>query len=442
MLVMARRMGLRQRITIAALAYLLLVAVVVATHGYLVNERAEHLVWQSLLESELEHLNSRLAVEPTYRFADTETLKLYGPHGAAPPPELAGLSPGVHDEIRTPQGLYVALVRSPADGGDVLALDISGIEDRERTLTLMMFVSTAAVAAVLALITHLGVGWLVKPLSSLARAITSLAPNRPGERLTIASFAPREAEVIAVALNDYLQRIDEFVVRERAFVNMASHELRTPIAVISGAAEVALDDRANGDRVEAHLDHILRTTRDMERLITLLLTLAKDPARLRAAAETVDLRQLVPAIVRDHAFLAEHKELSFRLDIADAATTIQAPEQVVRAAIGNLVRNAVENCDRGLIDVKVVGSQVTIEDPGHGMSNEEMSALYTRLARAGDTPPNAGIGLELIARICEHLGWKLTFSSAPQKGTRAVLDLGAASLVDGQQDSDTRSTKV
>ena len=79
---MKRRSGLRQRITIAALAYLLLVAVVVATHGYIVNERAEHLVWESLLESELEHFNARLAVEPSYRFADTETLKLYGPHGA------------------------------------------------------------------------------------------------------------------------------------------------------------------------------------------------------------------------------------------------------------------------------------------------------------------------------------------------------------------------
>ena len=185
---MTGRSGLRQRITIAALAYLLLVAVIVATHGYLVNERAEHLVWESLLESELAHFNARRAAEPSYRFVDTETLKLYGPHGAALPPELAGLAPGVHDEVRTPQGLYVALVRAPADGGDVLALDISDIEGRERTLTLTMLVSTAAVAAALAMVTHLGVGWLVKPLSSLARAITSLAPNRPGERLTIDRF--------------------------------------------------------------------------------------------------------------------------------------------------------------------------------------------------------------------------------------------------------------
>ncbi len=438
---MTARSGLRQRLTIAALAYLLLVAVIVGTHGYVVNERAEHLVWESLLESELEHFNARLVAEPSYRFADTETLKLYGPHGAAVPPELAGLSPGVHDEVRMQEGLYVALVRAPADGGDVLALDISDIERRERTLTMGMIISTSAVAVVIAVITHLGVGWLVRPLSSIAEVIVSFAPNRAGQRVSVDKSAPREAEIIAVALNDYLQRIDEFVSRERAFVNMASHELRTPIAVISGTAEVALDERADGQRAKARLNHILRTARDMERLVALLVALAKDPARLRAAAEDVDLCELVPAVVRDHAFLAQHKELTLRVSVNDAAP-VRAPEQVARAAIGNLVRNAVENSDRGIIDVKVEGAQVIIEDPGHGMSNEEMSALYTRLARAGDTPPSGGIGLDLIARICEHLGWKLSFSSVPLKGTRVVLDLGIGPPEDRELDSDAPSAKA
>lgn len=439
---MARRSGIRQRLTLAALAYLVLVAVVIATHGYIVNERAEYLVWESLLNSEREHFNARRAVDPDYRFVETETLRLYSPRsGTAVPAEFAGLAPGVHDEVRTPQGLFVALVLAPGDGGDVLALDISGIERRERMLTLRMILWTAAVAAVLAVITYLGVGWLVRPLSSIARAIASFAPNRAGQRVNIDRSAPSETEVIALALNDYLQRIDEFVAREREFVNMASHELRTPIAVMAGAAEVALDERADGRRVEAHLNHILRTARDMERLISLLVALAKDPARLRAAADDVDLRELVPAVVRDHAFLAGHKELTFRLGIAGAAT-IRAPEQIVRAAIGNLVRNAVENSDRGVIEVNADGFRVTIDDPGHGMSNEEMSALYTRLARAGDTSPSGGIGLELIARICEHLGWKLSFSSTPRQGTKAVLDLGAAPLGSGRQDSDTRSINV
>jgi signal transduction histidine kinase len=152
------------------------------------------------------------------------------------------------------------------------------------------------------------------------------------------------------------------------------------------------------------------------------LALAKDPMRLRAATETVELAQLVPPIVADHEFLAKHKELSFVLDVARSCA-IRAPVQVARAAIGNLLRNAIENSDRGTISIATTdGGQVIIADPGHGMSDAEMSAVYTRLARSGELAGSSGIGIELISRLCEHLGWQLRFSSVPDKGTTAVLD--------------------
>jgi signal transduction histidine kinase len=436
------RSSLQRRLTIAIVAYTLVAAAAIGTHGYRVNEGAEHLVWQSLLESELAHFVERQAADPHYRFVDTDTLKLYGPRGAAAAPApFASLGPGVHDEVRTPDGLFVVLVSSSTDGRDVLALDISDVESRERTLTYTMILSTATVAAALAVIAYFGVGWLVRPLSSIARAITSFAPNRSGQRVAVDHSAPREAEVIALALNDYLRRIDAFVDRERAFVNTASHELRTPLAVIAGAAEVALETRTDAARQASQLRHILGTARGMERLVALLLALAKEPARLRAAAETVDLGVLIPEIVRDHAFLAERKELTFRLSIGKAAV-VQVPEQIARAAIGNLLRNAVENSARGVIDVIVEGTEVTIQDPGQGMSAEELSAVYARLARSGDTPPSTGIGLELIGRICDHLGWRLHFSSVPGQGTRAVLDLVPEGTRRSLQDSDTASNKL
>jgi signal transduction histidine kinase len=415
------RPQLRRRLMSGLLAYAVVVAVAVAAHGYLVNERAEHLVWESLLESELAHFAARRDADPEYRWTDTETLRLYGPASGVPvPPEYAGLAPGVHDEVRTKAGLFVAMVRSPAHGGDVLALDITDIERRERDLTLTMLLSTLVVVAALALVTHVGVGWLVRPLTSMARTISALTASNPGQRVVLDRSAPREAEVIAGALNGYLQRIDELIERERAFVNMASHELRTPIAVISGSAEVALDRGGGASPAGPYLQQILQTARDMERLVALLVALAKDPARLRSAAESVDLAALVPAIVRDHEFLAARKELAFVLDAKPCA--IEAPAQIARAAIGNLVRNAIENSDRGVIKISVDAGKVTVDDPGHGMSDEEMSAMYTRLARAGEMGGTAGIGLDLIARLCEHLDWQLSFSSEPGQGTRAMLD--------------------
>jgi signal transduction histidine kinase len=205
---------------------------------------------------------------------------------------------------------------------------------------------------------------------------------------------------------------------------MASHELRTPITVIASSIEAEIDRRHGSP--DPLLVHVLNTARDMERLVSMLVVLAKDPSRLRDADETVELADLIPSIVADHDFLASHKELSFALEL-DRSCRITAPPVVARAAIGNLLRNAIENSDRGVIRIAASkDAKVTITDPGHGMSDEEMSAVYTRLARSGTALEGAtGIGIELISRLCEHLGWRLGFHSERGKGTTAVLDFGA-----------------
>ena len=70
----------------------------------------------------------------------------------------------------------------------------------------------------------------------------------------------------------------------------------------------------------------------------------------------------------------------------------------------------------------------TIDDPGHGMSPEEISAIHARLARGTGDDRSEGIGLELIARLCEHLGWRLVFTARQPQGTRVSLDVGRSRL--------------
>lgn len=416
--------GLRGRFTLAILAYIVIVTVVVVVHGYIVNERAEQLVWESLLRTELTQFVDRRVADPDVRWTDSDTFQLYGPLSArAAPSEFAELPPGVHDEVFTSTGEYVVFVTDSAEGRSVITLEISGLERAERTLTMTLGLSTGVVVALLAIIAHFGAGWLVKPLSDIATTVASFAPNRKDQRLPLSDSAPYEAKVITEAFNEYLRRLDQFLERERSFLNMASHELRTPIAVLASSVEVEMDRRGASD--DAFLMHILTIARDMERLVSMLVVLAKDPARLRGADEIIELAELIPSIVADHAFLAKHKELSFAIEL-EPSCKVAAPPLVARAAIGNLLRNAIENSDRGVIHiVSSNDAKVTIADPGHGMTDEEMSAVYTRLARSGETVKATGIGLELISRLCEHLGWRLAFSSERNKGTTATLDFGA-----------------
>lgn len=421
---MAARSGLRRRLMLALFAYAALLSAAVLLQGLVINEYAERLVWQSLLDAQLDHLAEASRADPTHRWTDTKTLALFD--GSMPdrlPPPLRGLAPGLHDDLMVDGRERVVMVRMVQGRPLLLVLDITALEQREQDMTITVLGAALMVIVLLGIAIAWGVGRLVRPLSDMALDIGALRPDRAGQRIDVGDAASAELSVIAAALNDYLQRNDRFVQRERAFIDSASHELRTPVAVIAGAAELALDAVALPASARNHLSRILRTTHEVEQLITLLLVLAKDPARLASTSERVALDQLLPTIVEDHRHLTRDKDLTLVLAPLPACA-ITAPLPIVQAAIGNLLRNAIENSDRGVITIRLEpNATVTIEDPGHGMTPEEISAIYARMAHADGGRDGGGIGLELISRLCEHLGWKLVIGSDIDRGTRTTLDL-------------------
>ena len=403
--------------------YTLLLSLAVLVNGYIVNESAEQLVWESLMKSELDHFIQRRQADPVYEWHGTDDLKLYGAgYGGTVPPQLARLVPGVHDEVKVDGREWVALAQDHDGQRLVLTLDITAFEAREMTVAAWMLAGTVAIVLLLGLLIAWGVGRVVRPLTDLATGIGRLQPDSPAQRVSIPGDASSELVVIADALNDYLRRNERFVERERAFIDTTSHELRTPIAVIAGAGELALDQPGLPAGARNHLQRIVRTAHDVEQLISLLLVLAKDPARLAGISDRFALDQLLPEIVEDHRHLTRDKDLSLALE-AMPACEIVAPLIIVQAAIGNLLRNAIEHSDRGQIRIRLeADATVVIEDPGHGMSPEEISRIYARVAR-GDGRDGGGIGLDLISRLCEHLGWALSFSSGPEQGTTTTLRL-------------------
>ncbi|KAF1692148.1 sensor histidine kinase [Pseudoxanthomonas koreensis] len=422
---MAARSSLRRRILIGLLGYAFVLTLAVIVHGVVVNEHAEALVWQTLLDSEMDHIQQRLREDPGYRWVDTSSMALLDGRTAPLPAELRGLPPGVHDEVFIGGIERVALIREVDGGRIALALDITDLERREVDMWLTVMGSAVTTMVLVSLAVFWGVDRLVRPLTIVASRIGALKPDQPGQRIDVPDRATTELVVITDALNDYLRRNDAFVERERAFIDMASHELRTPIAVIAGASEIALEQADMPVPVRRQLGRIRGTARDVESLVSMLLVLAKDPSRLARAAERIPLGPLIAEIIEQHGHLSQGKDLSIAFP-GDSGAEVVAPLPVLQTAIGNLLRNAIENSDRGTIEVRVEApATVVISDPGHGMTPEEISAIYARLARGGGERMGGGIGLDLIARLCEHLGWTLEVRSDAGRGTVARLVLPA-----------------
>ena len=419
-----KRRTLRRQLLGWLVVYVALITLAVFSAANYVHEHAEHAVWRSLLNTELDSIIGQMRVDPGYHWQDSDTLHFYT-HGepGGIPGDLAKLRPGLHDGALLGGKQAAVMVRDTTDFGRVvLALDISDFGELEHFVTRWALLAGIGLLLVTLLMAWVGMTRLVRPLSVLAQDIAELRPERRRQQVRVDKRGSTELEVIAGALNDYLQRNEHFVERERAFISTASHELRTPIAVISGAAELALEQPGLPERARQQLQRVRSTAAGVEQLIQLLLVLARDPAKLAAMSELMALDELLPEIAEDHRHLAKGKELELVL-VELAPCQILAPMAVVQAVVGNLLRNAIENSDRGVVRLCVSADAVlTIEDPGHGMSPEEVAQVYARMTK-GERNPGAGIGLDLIARLCDHLGWQLEIHSQRDRGTRVTLDM-------------------
>lgn len=413
---------LRNRIIFWLLAFATALTIAIVVQGTVVIEYVERVVWKSLLSAELDHFIDRSIRHPGSQWDDTDGFMVYtGTDDARMPVALKMLEAGLHDDLWLDGNKHVVLVHDTGGIRYTLAMDIDQFSSHEAgfewltlfaALLLLMAVSLAAI---------LGVRRLLHPLSRLAEQIGQMRPGKEPRPITLDPNAGSELTVIADAFNDYLHRNAAFVERERTFINTASHELRTPVAVINGAAELALQAGDDREGVRYQLQRIQRSASEMEQLIALLLSLANDPSRLSTASRSIDPRSLLPQIVEDHLYLTEGKSLELVLaPLPDCK--LFAPPGIFRAAVGNLLRNAIENSDDGTIDIQFhADGTLIIRDPGHGMTPEQISEIYSRMARGEGGRGDSGIGLDLIARLCEHFGWQLVLQSGQQQGTTVTL---------------------
>jgi signal transduction histidine kinase len=401
-----RQMTLRARIIVSFV--LLMVAVmgfVVAAEQLDYDELRAYVISRSL-HDEMHRLQSELA------------------HGTTP-----ALSPGsqlydsrsVPDDLRRfAPGYYSA---DPPDVWHLLVFDGDGQryylrQDAERYQYLEHVIDGYALVVILLCILcafwigRLTAARVIAPITLLADAVQRKQTPFPFQD------ARDEIGVLARAFAQHSDEAEQFLQRERCFVGDASHELRTPLAVISGAAETIVHQLPDDSHLKASGERIVRTTQEMQRQLTCLLLLSRDPQRL--AKEDVPLRPLIEeCMTRCHPWLAG-KPVTVRLD-APQAPSIHTNAELARSVVWNLLRNACQYTDQGEIRIAVEGATLAIADTGPGLppsiDPQQFQRFAPSLRESGE-----GLGLSIVQRIVDHLGWHMAVESS-QTGCRFTVDM-------------------
>jgi two-component system, OmpR family, sensor kinase len=297
------------------------------------------------------------------------------------------------------------------DGG-VFAVGQS-LDDRDETLSGLA--ASFAVGGPIAVLLASLLGYLLasaglRPVEAMRRRAGEISLTHDGERLPLPA-AQDEVRRLGETLNEMLDRLRRSFERERRFVADASHELRTPVAVIRAELDAALRAGGHDEQVREALVAALEECDHLAQLAEDLLFVARAAeGELPMRREAVEVRPLLEGVRARFGDRAREHRRDLRVDGGDGLR-IEADELRLRQALGNLVDNALRHgggdivlrARRGALDGAV---EIEVADQGPGFDPDLANRAFERFTRgdAARTRGGTGLGLAIVRAIAEAHG--------------------------------------
>ena len=336
------------------------------------------------------------------------------------PAALQTLEPGFYHEVEIAERDYHIAVKDVKQGRAYLALDIQSIEDTE-DFTFYIFVSGIILISLLTAITAAVVARrVVNPVGELARQVHNLDPGTRNTRIAD-RYKDHEVSIIAQAFDRFFIRLDDFVMREQSFTAAASHEFRTPLAVILTSIEILENENKVSDLSQKSLEKIKRAALQMSELINTLLFLARETnaAPGTVISDNTNLSELLSRIIEEQTPLVESDSVKLKTDISPDIR-LPATEPHLRIIINNLINNAAAHTSEGSIRIMLDYEKLEILDTGRGIEADEIEHIFEK-DFSRHYKQGIGFGLYICKQICDRYHWGIDVKSKPGVGSRFTV---------------------
>lgn len=217
------------------------------------------------------------------------------------------------------------------------------------------------------------------------------------------------------------------------FISVASHELRTPVAIAEGSLSnvIVLKDKGADPKV---IDQAIKGAHDqvvlLAKMVNDLATLSRAERRVGIEVEAVDLQALLSKLKADYEPEAKQKGLAFITEAKGTLGTLQTSQLYVQEILQNFITNALKYTKEGSVTVTAeMDAQhravFTVKDTGIGISKSDQKHLYEKFWRSEDyrtrESSGTGLGLYLVKKLIDQLGAELSFESQLNHGTTFTL---------------------
>lgn len=256
-----------------------------------------------------------------------------------------------------------------------------------------------------------------RPVSEITATAAEIAgSNDLSRRINLNGNGKDEISRLANIFDGMLDTIQKNYEKEKQFTDDASHELRTPVAVILAQSELALNPNATDDDVKEAVEIINKQSLKMRKLLSELLGLARsDNNRTVLEKESFDLVELTEMIIDEEYSISQSKNISIRLLTKESVEVFADRTGIMRVLI-NFINNAIKyGKEGGFVEISVErvgenGARCKVRDNGIGISENDLPKIWDRFfrvdaSRTDDGHSSTGLGLPMAKSIIEaHKG--------------------------------------
>jgi two-component system sensor histidine kinase TctE len=333
-----------------------------------------------------------------------------------------------YDDVFRGEPVRMAVLLQPVSGpaGQGMAtIQVAETLELRRTLAHDLLLRTLAQQALLIVLIAVLVVWVVQRATRPVRDLSNLLRARPAEDLSPLPVdqAPRELRPVLEATNAVMARLAHLLAHQKRFVRDASHQLRTPLAVLKTQVQSA--QRGDVEPAQA-FEEIGVTVARAHELADQMLALAKvEQLRQSGAPPVTDWAGVVQEVALDVAPLAAQRRLEF--DVALQPAAVRAHAWALRELVRNLLHNAIRHSPPGgrlalQLHADPRTAALTVADSGPGVSDELRAHLFQPFA-TGDPRVGAGLGLAICREIVDSLGGQIELANREAVGRVEGLDV-------------------
>lgn len=325
------------------------------------------------------------------------------------------LSDGVH-EVKIDGHETTVLIRRIGANTYAATSDTSDFELTEDAIFIAIIAGFIA-----SILLAFGMGLLlsrriVAPVTELARAVEQ---NEDCSQLPLVE-QQNEVGLLARAFANRSRQMQQFLADEKLFTGDVSHELRTPLTIMLGAAELLEVRLRNEPDNLAVAQRITRIASEATERVSALLLLSQSPDALKGMQ--ISLTHLVTREVDRYRQMLEDKPVQLRFTHGGEEVWATARSELAGIAIGNLIRNACQYTEQGVVQVTLASDRITVEDEGPGLPESVCARLFSRNVRGhGKEYVGSGLGLAIVKRVADHMGWSIAYEPRPSQGSRFTL---------------------